>query len=879
MIPDMRPSLTRRTGRIPARHFAALGAIAMSLSCTESTRPGDDDVHFVAITVPDTLLRPGFFMQAVAEPLDAEGQPVVGRTINWRSLTPATLAVGSDGQLLALAPGEGIVRASVGSVSSQVRLALRNPPVATLTASADTLRLYLPGGSESLVAVARDEDGVEILRAPIRWEATAARIADVTVNGRVTAASAGETRIVVHAEDRADTVVVLVLVPSSPNAPQVMATTPTLALPGQSLVVAGTGFAPTPAGNSVKLDGIPVSVTAASPTQLTLALPAAAQFACVPTGPVALQVTTASGIGVGTVLLQVAPQVALAPGQSLLLGGALDARCIELAPAGGRYMIAMQNTARALGGDSIAFTLGGALTALGGGAVQGGAQAPLVSPGRLAGAPTALRGLRTDGIGRSAADARQRAAAAAHARIFERAAVLMGPGTASRTAVPRSADLQVPTVGEVVNVRVADLDRLDFCAVYRTIGARAVFVGPRVIILEDTVPQLNGAPTLQGTMDAPYAQIGAEFESVVWPLLARFGDPLAMDDRLDANGKVVLVFTPRMNQMLGGAALAATVPCDFFSRAQQPSSNVGEFVYAQVPTSAEPIDAPGTIQRWLREIRGTVAHEMKHVVSFAERQARGQLLEDFWLEEATARMAEEFFARAVYGTQQLGNHGFGATLACEVGSGCLDSPRAMLPHLDGLWDFLGTPGVRSPLGPTTFGDFSFYGSGWSLLRWVLDHSGADEQTFLRALTTSGLRGADNLEVRAGRPWPQLISEWTLALAVDDRPGLVPESATLRFPSWDLPDLFNGLCDALGPCAGGIGSGSGGSTRYTRGAPLQPVQRTAGDFAVEFPRVVAGSFGAVELSGGSAFTRQLLHLRGYRGSALAPSARLTIIRVQ
>jgi hypothetical protein len=548
---------------------------------------------------------------------------------------------------------------------------------------------------------------------------------------------------------------------------------------------------------------------------------------------------------------------------------------VELSPADGRYVIAMQNTARALGGDSIAFTLGGALTALGGGAVQAAALAPLQAPSLVTGGPTALARRGAFGIGRSAAEARLRAAGTAHARILERAAALIGPGTASGTAVPRTADLQVPTVGEVVNVRVPDLDRLDFCAAYNTIGARAAFVGPHVILLEDTVPQLNGAPTLQGTMDALYAQLGAEFESVVWPLLVRFGDPLAMDDRLDANGKVVLVFTPRMNQMLNGTALAATVPCDFFSRAQQPSSNVGEFVYAQVPTSAEPIDAPGTTQRWLHEIRGTVPHEMKHVVSFAERQARGQLLEDFWLEEATARMAEEFFARAVYGTQQSGNHGFAATLACEVGGGCPDSPRAMLPHLDGLWDYLSSPGMRSPLGPTTPGDFSFYGSAWSLLRWVLDHSGVDEQTFLTALTTSGLRGADNLEARAGRPWAELVTEWSLALAVDDRPGLVTENTNLRFPSWDLPGLFSGLCDALGPCAGG----EGGGTRYTRGAPLQPVQRTAGDFAVEFPRVLGGGFGAVELVGGTAFTRQLLHLRGYRGSALAATARLTIIRVQ
>jgi hypothetical protein len=539
------------------------------------------------------------------------------------------------------------------------------------------------------------------------------------------------------------------------------------------------------------------------------------------------------------------------------------------------------NAARALGSDSIAFTLGGALTAMDGAALQ---EAPAADAAGAAVGGAVAAALREStlmdrrfSMPREAA-ARLRIAREAHVRILEQGQLLSAGSEAARTAVPRTASLQVPAIGDVVPVRVPDLDRFDFCAVHHTIGARSVYVGPRVIILEDTVTTFDGAPTLAGTMDARYADLGAEFESVVWPVAAQFGDPLAMDSRLDANGRVVLVFTPRMNQMFGGAALAATVPCDFFSRAQQPSSNVGEFIYAQVPVSADPGDAPGTTQRWMREVRGTIAHEMKHVVSYAERLARGQLLEDVWLEEATARLAEELFARAVYGTQQLGNHGFSATLACEVAPGggtCADGPRAMLPHLEGLWDFLDRPQARSPLGPVALGDFSYYGSAWAFVRWVLDHSGTAEQGFLTALTTSGLRGAGNLEAGAGRPWGDLVAEWSLALAVDDRPALVPENARLRFPSWDLPDLFAGLCGAVGPC----GAGAPGNPRFTRAAPLPVAPATAGNFALEFPRVVAGGFAAVELSGGTALTRQLLHLRGYRGGALPATARFAILRVE
>ncbi len=837
----MRPTPTVSPGRIPA--IAALLFLGAGAGCGDVTRP-DEDVHFVAIVVPDSQLRPGFWMQAVAEPLDAAGRVLEGRTVTWRSLTPTTLAVGVDGRLLALAPGEGRARASVGSVSSVIRLDLRNPPVASVVLSADTARLLLPAGTQQLVAVARDAEGVEILRPGIRWESSASRIADVATNGRVSAVAAGRADVIAIAEDLADTIVVLVEAPASPTAPQIVGTAPGSVTPGQTLVVTGNGFAATTAGNTVLLDGIPVAVSAASPTQLTLTLPAAAQFACRATGPAALQVTTAGGIGVATVTLQTAAQRALAPGQSVVLATVAEARCIELAPSDGRYLITVQNVARVVGTQTIAVTVGGAAT------------------------DPAAASLR--------AHATVRAIQATPNRV---GSLSVGSGTARGTfAGARLAALAVPTPGEVVPLRIANLDNPDPCAVFTPIGARTVFVGPHVVILEDTTPTLNGAPTLRGMIDPLYAQLGQEFETTVWPILERFGNPLAMDARLDANGRLAIVFTPRMNQMLGGAALAAALPCDFFSRAQQPSSNVGEFLYAQVPTSTGPGAGPGTTARWMAEIRATIAHESKHIVSMAERYVRGFPQEDPWLEEATARISEELFARAIYGTQQLGDHGFAATLRCEIflggeGSPCADSPRALLPHLGGLWEYLDRPTARSPLGATAANDLSWYGSGWAFVRWVIDQGLVTETAFLTALTQGPLSGLANIEARAGRSWEQMLGEWTLALALDGRPGFIPADPRGRFPSWDLHSLFGGLCSAIGPCDG-LSMG----TLFTRAHPLEPRPVTTGGLAIEIPAMVGGGFFAIELSGGSPTSRQLLQLRGYRGAPLPTSARMAVVRI-
>lgn len=855
----------------------ALGAVQ---ACDQPTDPGDG-IATIAISVPSTVLRPGYLMYATAEPRDANGVPVEGREIRWRSLDAGTLAVGADGRVLALAPGIGRLRASVGSVSSVLQLSLVNPPAVTLTNSSDTVRLLVPSGQQSVTAVARDAEGTAIFHPTLDWESTAPRIAAIADNGAVSAVSVGTAFIVAHVEGLTDTSVVIVSAPESPNAPSIDLVEPSVALPGQVLQLTGQRFAPTPAGNAVLINGTPVTVVGASLTQLTLTLPPATQFECVRTGPVNVQVTTSGGVGVGSVTLQMAAQRALLPGQSVVVPGGLESSCLELFPAAGRYVITAQNTARVIG------TAPGAFSVRGFANLEATSQARAEDPWLRTGADAGLRAraLRRPAAARSPAAARRQRAHAALLRA-NREGALRAAASPVRAA-PALAKLVVPVLGSLQPVRVPNLESATRpCASYHEIGTRTAFVGPHIAILEDTAPLFDGLPTLRGQLDDLYALIGAEFETAVWPTLQVFGNPLVKDDRLDDNGRIVVVFTPRMNELLGGALLAATTTCDLYPRQTGPdfvSSNVGEYVYAQVPVSPDPGTGLGTRERWLWAIRGTLAHELKHVVSYAERTVRNWVPEEDWLEEATARHAEELFARRVYGTTIRANHGFDATLACEsrfglggaLPGGCAGQPRAMLPHFEGLWDFLDASTTLSPLGPVTTGDFSYYGSAWSLTRWILDHSGLTEEAFFQAITLSPTTGIANLESRVGRSWQDLVGEWSLTLAVDDQPGLVPEVPRLAFASWDLPSVFQGLCDVLGSCV----APPPGPSHYPRPHPLQRIPVSVGAFTVEFPEVNAGGFGVLELSGGNDLTRQLVSLRGYRGNPLPAESRFSIIRVE
>lgn len=862
----MRPLPAVLSGRILPLVPLLLLLAAGVLGCDPG--PTGSRISRVEINAPSEALRPGDLMQVSASALDASGNIVTDVAVRWRSLTPATLSVREDGLMLALGPGEGRARATVEGVSASLTLALVNPPIASIRLNVDTLVLAVPGGTETIVADARDASNIGLIKPALTWESSASRLVSVAASGQVFAEAVGEARITVRGDGKEASAVVRVVPAPIATAPVIGSVSAPTLVPGQSVVVQGSGFGSTPSANTVLLDGVPLTVTAASPTQLSLALPAAAQFACEPTRTVALQVGTSGGIGATTVRLQVGAQRTLAVGQSVALTTAAEARCQEFVGAPGRYLLTVPNAARATGAAAIGVRLAGMASG------AAGAPTVLASPGAAAHSwSPALPGT-------SIATRRARARFAAHqARLEASVAIAAAAPGVGRPAARRAslvASAVAPPVGSIVPVRIPMFG--PSCGTFTAIGARSVYAGAHVVILEDTIRTIDGRATLAGQMDDAYAALGAELDGRGWAIATQFGDPLALDAALDDNDRVLVVFSPRVNQRAGGAILAGAVPCDFFSRAIFEQSNVGEYLYAQVPTALVGGFDPGSVARWRQEMRATLVHELKHLVSFAERLSRGWPLEQPWLEEATARHAEELFARDVFAVARSSNAGFAATLACELSPtlpACVDAPRAMAPHFDGLWDFLAAPTARTPLGPVQEGDFSFYGSGWALTRWVLDDLGLAEATTYRALTASAQAGVANLEARSGRNWDELLTQWSLAMVTDDRPGFAPLSPRLRFAAWDLRSIFQGLCDVAGECITPPETPS----RYARPWPVVAQSVTGGQFTLDIAAIVPGGFAVVDLVVPSGVGNQVIELRGPGSTALPASARLAIVRVE
>ena len=383
-------------------------------------------------------------------------------------------------------------------------------------------------------------------------------------------------------------------------------------------------------------------------------------------------------------------------------------------------------------------------------------------------------------------------------------------------------------------------------------------------------------------MDATLTRLGQEFESVMWPILtSNFGNPLVLDAQLSGTGKVIMLFSPRVNAMRQGRVLGFSVTCDFQQVAKAPSSNVGELFYAAVPTSqAAGYADPESRDSWLRIIRATVIHEVKHVVQFGEHLSRGLPFEERSWEEGMARNVEELYARTFYGVESGQNTGYAASVGCDLRFAmsappqCNGRPLLMLRHFDALYQYLSAPAPFSPLGRVFDGDFSFYASAWSLERWANDHFAASESQFLKDFTVSPATGIQNLEARTGRPWEEMLGEWSLGLYLDDEPGFVPENARLRFPSWNLRDIWLGLCADLGPCL----NPASFPQLYPRPNPSQPTMLPFGTFAVSSAAIAGGSFSIFELTGLQTGT-QLLEIRSTTDGDPPPTIRVAIARVR
>lgn len=649
----------------------------------------------------------------------------------------------------------------------------------------------------------------------------------------------------------------------------VTAVSPATLTNGVTATITGAGFSATPANNAVTIDGVPATVTAASSSSLTVTVPT---LPCTPSHSGAVTVTVNGVTGSRNHPVQGATAHNLAVGASVVLGTSVAARCNELhnANAAATYFISVYNTTSTYSTTGASFELKG---------TAGAAAAIVPDATRSSDAARSYRVPRP----RFRPMTREQEMERNHVNFLERDLALLREHGHRWGRQPRMSNLVAAggtahAVGDAVSLRMRDISKSS-CNDFVDIAGRVAFVGTKAMIIED-----NANP-IAGTIDTTYAQIGNEFDQVMWSILENnYGNALINDANLDANGKFIMVFTDKVRSLSNGGIAGFVTSCDLFHRTNagfpNASSNFGEYFYATSPTMAGDISCTGgsgscnSPPRWRWSMRGTIIHEVKHIVSIAERLAKNPTTPTFevsWLEETTARISEELYERARYSFSQKANLAYGSAanpvgpycgvrLACNQARGIV----RVFEELGAKW--YQSPQDYSPIGRIDASDFSFYATGWSLVRWGLDQSATAEATILKNMTQHAtLTGINNFNAHMGTTYENALPRWTLAMATDEYPSGTVADAAFTFPSWDLRNVFAGYKTDFP-----------GATFAAW--PLMPGVAVFGTFS-SAATVRPGTAAIIQLSG-SQSVKQLLELKAAGSTALAPAElRMAIMRVQ
>lgn len=847
----------------PARQLilSALALAALMGGCGggEPTKPVAT-VNTVSVMVAASQIEVAGTQMAMAEVRDQNNVVLTGRTIAWSSSDVSVATVSATGLITALAPGLTTITATVEGKSGQTSLLVVAPKVVSLTLAAPPGQLF-PGQTAAVVATLKDRNGATLTGRTVTWQTSVPRIATIDATGVLKALAGGTVTVTATVDDLISQITVVVSPPPGTTAPTVTAISPATLTPGTVATITGTNFGATADANVVDIAGVLVAINAASTTQLTITVPTSG-LPCVSAQAVNVNVSTVAGTGTRQQPLSVATARALAVGASFTATVGSNAACNELSAAG-TYVVSVFNAGTALAqmGD---FLLRGA---------PPGALASRVAPAdalrsiALA-TPTPTRRVSID----PAADAARHEHLQhleADAALFHQLAGSRGV-RASRSAADGTTSLTralpVPlTVGENATINF----NYNSCSTTRSpvLTARVAYVGPKAIVLED-----NASP-LAGKIDADLIALAQEFESVSYPLLLNFGNPLAWDDSTDHNGRIIMLFTPRVNSA-GTNILGFVQLCDLFDPSVASSvsaSNKAELFYARAvtDTSATSTSLNGRPQ-WKRLMPGTLIHEAKHITSNAERFAdpRPAVDEEVWLEEATAQVASELYGRAIHGNGWRTNSTYAGTLDCEVRPGtpaCGAGTFVMGNHFLYLADYLQNIESKTILSGTD--DNDIYGSSWLFVRWLTDtYATATEGEFLRSIVKAvTTRGVENVTTPSGKSWVELLSQFTLMLATDDLPGIAPPDVE---QSWNLPGVFAGY-----------------NRDVTNPPPAAPLAIRQAAFGTSFQAGTSLKGGGAMLLRISGTTgapgTQLLDLRAATGNALPTDSKIgiAVLRIQ
>jgi uncharacterized protein YjdB len=166
-------------------------------------------VASVAVSPTSATLIVGQTVQLEAQPSDASGRPLDGRTVAWSTNRPDVATVTSNGIVAAVSPGTATITASSEGRSGTATIVVQAPTVGRVEVAPATATIKV-AGSFRLTATVYDSRGNVIPSARVGWASSDLGIAIVDNTGRVLGISEGTVVITATSGDKAGTAAVRV---------------------------------------------------------------------------------------------------------------------------------------------------------------------------------------------------------------------------------------------------------------------------------------------------------------------------------------------------------------------------------------------------------------------------------------------------------------------------------------------------------------------------------------------------------------------------------------------------------------------------------------------------------------------------------------------
>jgi hypothetical protein len=804
----------------------------------------------------------GATLQLNAAVKDQSGQLMSNPTITWQSLNAAVATVSASGLVTAVANGVAQIQATSDTAHAKVQVTVQQVASAVVKISGDaqtgltgsTLpaplvvgvndRLTHPVANVSVVFAAATGSGSV---SPTNTTTNGSGQAQTTWTMGVTAGQQSATATVTGITGAAT----FTATATSPGpAPTITVITPDSLVEGQPATISGTNFSATANSNTVTIDGVQATVTAATTTTLNVTVP---RYSCRPARIVTVSVTVGGKVAGSSVPLHPAAFTTLAIGQEALNQDPTSF-CLEFraAASGPETYVFGVSTPAESPGTVLPFLISetGGITA-----------APPIAMGRAVAAPVTREGASGMTTAQSlfrlhrtirgsapnpelqahAQTVQRRARAEAKIRRWEaqHLPLLRAQARQPVTTAPRLGGAITgapPAVGDTILVRFPQaFTGANGCSTYVTIKTVVRVVGSAGIWLYDVQN-----PTADSLTQADIQNASNEFDTKIYATdTLQFGRP----SDIDANSHVFIVLTWQVNKQAPNL-LGFVWGGDLFPGPYCPQSNAGELYYGEAPDS---LNQAGTGARprsgVVSGMPRLIAHEFTHIIQFSQRLIfnNGQMLES-WEAEGQATFAEELAGDAVLGNTSYQNYDH------HVAFG----PGGFYWYEDEMikWaEYFGDLGsnnqaANAPDLCTVYGNTqlktlpcdvsAFYGASWIFQRYIGDQFGPTYSGGLVQLTRDwvmknpSLVGSANIAALLGVNYDTLFAHFATALALDDQnngTGTAWVPRVFSITSWNSDSIATWISTCcqfgwLNPPTINFGTTSasrsvrGGSTAYT-----------------------------------------------------------------